>query len=109
MPQAQKKKKRKKLIGSAAMTFVLFPAGFPRASQPRSAGFSTDGAHTSTSIRNRVVAYESDHILQEEREKKKGSAGRTVPLQRAEKISLSDNSGGQFQTTQNDKGINFPA
>lgn len=43
------------------------------------------------------------------RREKKGSAGRTVPLQQAEKISLSDNSGGQFQTTQNDKGINFPA
>lgn len=60
----------------------------------------------STYIHNSVVAYESDHILQGG--KKKRSAGRTVPLQRAQKISLSDNSSGQFQTTQNDKGINFP-
>lgn len=31
----------------------------------------------------------------------------TVPLHCTEKISLSHNSSGQFQTTQNDKGINF--
>lgn len=42
---------------------------------------------------------------------KRGEEGRgwgeSVPLDCTEKISLSDNSSGQFQTTQNDKGINF--
>lgn len=46
-----------------------------------------------------AVAYESVHISQK---------GENVPLHRTEKISLSHNSSGQFQTTQNDKGINFP-
>lgn len=59
-----------------------------------------------TYLHNNVIAYESDQILQEGG--KKSSAGRTVPLQRAQKISQSDNSSRQFQTTQNDKGINFP-
>lgn len=36
-----------------------------------------------------------------------GEWGESVPLDCTEKISLSDNSSGQFQTTQNDKGINF--
>lgn len=49
-----------------------------------------------------AVAYESVHISQE------ALQGENVPVHCTEKISLSHNSSGQFQTTQNDKGINFP-
>lgn len=58
--------------------------------------------HMTTYLFSSAVAYESVHILQ------KALQGENVPLRCTEKISLSHNSYGQFQTTQNDKGINFP-
>lgn len=57
----------------------LFSSGYIlRASQPCCTGFFTDVGHMTTYLHNGVIAYESDHILQEE---KKSSAGRTVPVQ----------------------------
>lgn len=58
--------------------------------------------HMITCLFSSAVAHESVHISQ------KALQGKTVPLHCTAKISLSHNSSGQFQTTQNDKGINFP-